>query len=214
MADTKTSSSQSSEKFTTITGAAAALLLPNIDTDTIAPSGSEKKFGDLAAGLFANWRYDEKGDENPDFVLNKQGFRESKILLAGQNFACGSSRESAVWMLHRFGIRCVIAPSYGEIFYNNCFNNSVLPIVMSPAKIRELSKESEPGAPDAEFSVDLTSNTLITPSGKVITFEVPKIRRQALLEGLDEISLNLNRIDEITAYRKDIRAKRPWVHLS
>lgn len=205
------------DKFSAVTGAAAPLLRPNIDTDTIAPAHSEKEFGEkgastLSRNLFAGWRYSEKGEEILDFILNRPEFREAKILLAGHNFGCGSSRESAVWMLRQWGIRCVIAPSFGEIFYNNCFKNGMLPLLLPESTVRELAEEAEPGAPRALFTVDLTANSLTTPSGRVVEFELPNFLRQGLLEGLDEIKLTLRREGEISEFVAQARRARPWAY--
>jgi 3-isopropylmalate/(R)-2-methylmalate dehydratase small subunit len=205
------------ERFTSVTGAAATLLRANIDTDALAPARLEKEFGEkgganLAAGLFANLRYDENGEEIPDFVLNRRPFREAKILLGGPNFGCGSSRESAVWTLKAFGISCVIAPSFGEIFYNNCFKNGALPVILERAEVEVLAAEAQPGAPDALFTVDLMSQSIAAPSGRRIEFSVPAFRRQGLLEGLDEIAVTLRRTVEIAAFLADARAKRPWAY--
>jgi len=206
-----------SEKFVSVTGAAAPLLRANIDTDTISPARTEKEFGEkggsnLAQFLFANWRYDENDNPLPDFVLNRTSFKSAKILLTGPNFGCGSSRESAVWMLKAFGISCVIAPSFGEIFYNNCFKNGALPVILDEATIDGLAKEAEPGEPEAIFTVDLESQTIATPSGKTVPFTIPAFRRQGLLEGLDEISLTLQRDAEISEFATRAKQSRPWAY--
>ena len=211
------------EVFTVVTGAAAPLLRPNIDTDTISPgskprrAGTKDEFGEkgsatLAQDLFANWRYDIDGKEIPDFIINRPGFREARILLAGENFGCGSSRESAVWMLKEWGFRCVVAPSFGEIFYNNCFTNGVLTLVQPEAVVRELAAEAAPGAPDALFTVDLGAETLTTPSGRVIRIAVPGFRRRGLLEGLDEIAVTLCERERIEAFLAEARRSRPWAY--
>jgi 3-isopropylmalate/(R)-2-methylmalate dehydratase small subunit len=213
-----------SEKFVRITGAAAPILQANIDTDTIAPAIRKSQVGqklefnerdadDLAKNLFAGWRYDDKDNELPDFILNKPGFRETKIILAGDNFACGSSRESANWMLADFGIRVIVAPSYGEIFYNNCFKNGILPVTLESGQISELAKESGDGAPGAQFTVDLEFMTITPPGNKSVAFSLPEFRRQGLLSGRDEISVTLQRRDEITAFHSAAKSKRPWVYL-
>jgi len=212
-----------SDKFIRITGAAAPLLQANIDTDTIAPAIRKSQVGqklefnerdadDLAKNLFADWRYDDKDNELPDFILNKPGFRATKIILVGDNFACGSSRESANWMLADFGIRVIIAPSYGEIFYNNCFKNAILPVILDADTISALARESGDGAPDALFSVDLEAMTIASPGGKLIDFNLPEYRRQGLLSGLDEISVTLARRDDIAAFHSAAKSKRPWVY--
>lgn len=211
------------DRFTTITGAAAPLLRANIDTDTISPgsrrqtSGTKQEFAEkgsstLAQELFANWRYDEAGRELPDFVLNQPRFRSARILLAGENFGCGSSRESAVWMLKEWGIRCIIAPSFGEIFYNNCFANGVLPLILPAILIGELAEEAASGAPSALFTVDLTANTLVTPSGRTIRFSLPGFRRRGLLEGLDEIAVTLQETARIDTFLHRLRDAYPWAY--
>lgn len=211
------------DRFTTITGAAAPLLRANIDTDTISPgsrrqtSGTKQEFAEkgsstLAQELFANWRYDEAGRELPDFVLNQPRFRSARVLLAGENFGCGSSRESAVWMLKEWGIRCIIAPSFGEIFYNNCFANGVLPLILPAILIGELAEEAASGAPSALFTVDLTANTLVTPSGRTIRFSLPGFRRRGLLEGLDEIAVTLQETARIDTFLHRLRDAYPWAY--
>lgn len=211
------------EKFIRITGAAAPLLRANIDTDTIAPAMRKSQVGqklefnerdadDLAKNLFADWRYDDKDNELPEFILNKPGFRETKIILAGDNFACGSSRESANWMLSDFGIRVIVAPSYGEIFYNNCFKNAILPVTLDAVTISELAAKAGDGAPAALFTVDLESLTILAPGNKIVRFNLPEYRRQGLLSGLDEISVTLQRRNEIAAYHGAAKSKRPWAY--
>jgi len=206
-----------SERFVSVIGAAAPLLRANIDTDALSPSRLEKQFGEkggdnLAAGLFANWRYEDDVKEIPDFILNMPGFREAKILLAGPNFGCGSSRESAVWALKAFGIECVIAPSFGEIFYNNCFKNGLLPVMLEFETTQALAEEATPGAPEALFTVDLETQSIATPSGQKVAFAVPAFRRQGLLEGLDEIAVTMQRQDEIDAFMAQARAARAWAY--
>jgi 3-isopropylmalate/(R)-2-methylmalate dehydratase small subunit len=206
------------DKLVRLVGAAAPLLRINIDTDTIAPgtrratSGKPRVFSekgvDLAKNLFAALRYDADDRELPDFVLNRPAFRAAKFLLAGANFACGSSRESACWMLREFGIRCVIAPSFGEIFFGNCFKNGMLPLVLDWDTVKRLSEQSEEG----DFELDMEAGTLRTPRGESIAFEIPVFRRDALLNGWDEIDVTLSRVAEIDAYQARDRAERPWVY--
>lgn len=209
------------EKFTTVTGAAAAILLPNIDTDTIAPGQRKSQAGKARtlsktgtdgdmANLFGNWRYDENDNEVPDFILNREGFRDARIILCGENFGCGSSRESAVWLLAGNNINCVIAPSFGEIFYNNCFKNGVLPIVMTEDEMAPLVEEAAPGGAEAQFAVDLDANTITLPSGKVIDFAIPAFRREGLLTGADEIAMNVQRADEIAAFHAKSKKEHAW----
>ncbi len=204
-------------------GAAAPLLRANIDTDTIAPGSrsaarqkaiefSEKGSSTLADDLFAGWRYDESGAELPDFVLNRPEFRAAPILLTGPNFGCGSSRESAVWMLKEWGVRCVVAPSFGEIFYGSCFKNAVLPLQLGESVIAQLALEAAPGAPSAIFEVDLERNVMHTPQGRKIPIEIPAIRRSALLEGLDEIDLTLKRDAEISRFERIAAGSAAWLY--
>lgn len=211
------------EPFTTLRGAAAPLLRPNIDTDTIAPgsraagSKTEAAFNErgsttLSADLFANWRYTENGEEDPEFVLNRTEFREAKILLAGRNFGCGSSRESAVWMLREWGLRCLVAPSFGEIFYGSCFKNGVLPVILDEETIDDLAREALPGAPSAIFEVDLPNGLIHAPSGAEVRFELAKLRRDALLTGRDEIEQTLARSAEIARFETAAAAKFPWLY--
>ncbi len=208
---------------TKISGAAAPLLRANIDTDTISPGSrpqkraktqefTEKGSTSLAQDLFANWRYDQAGNELPDFILNRPEFRDARILLAGENFGCGSSRESAVWMLKEWGIRCVIAPSFGEIFYGNCFKNAVVPLILPDAEIRALAAEAAPGAPTALFEVDLTGMVIRTPAGRKMSLQIPEFLRRALLEGLDEIDVTLQRRAEIAAFAVRAKTTYPWIY--
>jgi 3-isopropylmalate/(R)-2-methylmalate dehydratase small subunit len=199
------------EPFTTLRGAAAPLLRPNIDTDTISP-GSRVAGSKTEPELFGNWRYAENGDEDPEFVLNRSEFREAKILLAGRNFGCGSSRESAVWMLREWGLRCLVAPSFGEIFYGSCFQNGVLPVILDEATIDDLAREARPGAPSAIFEVDLPTGIIRTPSGAEVRFQLAKRRRDALLTGRDEIEQTLARCDEIARFEAAAAAKFPWLY--
>lgn len=209
------------EKFTQLTGAAAPILRDNLDTDTIAPMMRHSQIGKprtmTSSGqdtdqdnLFALLRFDEDDNDVPDFILNQPGFRDAKILLAGKNFACGSSRESSVWYLLTFGIRCVIAPSFGEIFFNSAFKNGVLPLATPMADVEAFAVESGDGAPDALFTVDLDAQEVVTPSGRKSAFSIPAFRRQALIEGLDEIEQTLAKKDSITSYLTAARQQRPW----
>jgi 3-isopropylmalate/(R)-2-methylmalate dehydratase small subunit len=209
------------EPFPRIAGIAAPLLQDNIDTDTIAPGSrtvkgestkadfKEKGSSELARDLFANWRYDEEGREIPTFVLNQRGYRDARILIAGENFGCGSSRESAVWMLKEFGIRCVIAPSFGEIFWGNCFKNSVLPVILPGGEIRALAEEAQPRS---SFFVDLSRNEITTPSGKTVHFDLPEFRRRGLLDGLDEIDVTLRMEAQIADFLERAADVSPWAY--
>lgn len=198
------------EKFTTLTGTAVPMLRQNIDTDTIIPidkmiMGDRHSLGPVA---FFAWRYLADGSENPDFVLNQPRFREAAILLAGENFGCGSSREGAVWAIKGLGIRCVIAPSFGGIFQANCFQNSVLPVVLPPEQI-----EAFAGQATGTFTVDLEASVIRDPAGDVVPFRVDPARRHALLHGLDDIATTLQHEPEIAAFQREDRKRRPWIYL-
>lgn len=202
------------EKFTRIEGVAAPLRMINVDTDMIIPKQYLKtiKRTGLGKGLFAEKRYlDAEGkQENPDFVLNKPAYRNAKILIAGDNFGCGSSREHAPWALMDFGIRCVISTSFGDIFYNNCFKNGLLPIKVSAEELEKLFDDAERGA-NATLTIDLEKQEIRGPDGGVIHFDIDPHRKHCLLNGLDEIGLTLAKVDKITAYEEKARAARPWV---
>ena len=203
------------EKFTKITGIAAPLMRRNIDTDAIIPGKELLKVAKsgFGEGLFGQWRYtDGKQIENPDFVLNKPPYRDAIILLAGANFACGSSRENAVWALKDFGIRCVIAPSFGFIFYSNCFKNGLLPVILPDEQVDELARQVEQSDGKGLVTVDLESCKVIAPDGQMFQFTVKKIQREALLEGLDAIDTTLRYEHDINAFQERDRLKRPWVY--
>jgi 3-isopropylmalate/(R)-2-methylmalate dehydratase small subunit len=198
------------DKFTTLTGIAAPLPMVNVDTDMIIPKQYLKtiKRTGLGTGLFSEQRYNDDGSENPDFVLNKPAYRKAQILVAGDNFGCGSSREHAPWALLDFGIRCVISTSFADIFYNNCFKNGILPIVVTPEELEKLFEDAERGA-NATLSVDLDSQEIRGPDGGVIRFEIDQFRKHCLMNGLDDIGLTLEKSASITAYESKI-ADRPW----
>lgn len=200
------------DKFTTLTGVAAPLNMINVDTDKIIPKNYLKtiKRTGLGTALFAEMRYDEAGRENPDFVLNKGPFRKSTILVSGENFGCGSSREHAPWALLDFGIRCVIAPSYADIFFGNCFKNGILPLVLPEARVNELLRFLLE-LPGAEITVDLPAQTVTGPDGKVDTFEIDAFRKHCLVNGLDDIGLTLQKEAAIKAYEGKAATERPWV---
>ncbi len=189
------------DKFDKLTGIAAPLPMLNIDTDMIIPKQFLKtiKRSGLGKNLFDEMRYDDKGEEMPDFVLNKAPYRNAQILLAGDNFGCGSSREHAPWALLDFGIRCVIAPSFADIFYNNCFKNGILPITLPQEDIDRLLDDAERGA-NAVISIDLEKQQISGPDGGTISFEIDAFRKQCLLDGLDDIGLSLQKQDKITAF--------------
>jgi 3-isopropylmalate/(R)-2-methylmalate dehydratase small subunit len=198
------------QAFTVLTGVAAPLRVINIDTDMIIPKQYLKtiKRTGLGTGLFSEKRYNDDGSENPDFVLNKPAYRKAQILVAGDNFGCGSSREHAPWALLDFGIRCVISTSFADIFYNNCFKNGILPIVVSPEELEKLFEDAERGA-NATLSVDLESQEIRGPDGGVIHFEIDPFRKHCLMNGLDDIGLTLEKSAAIDAYESKI-AERPW----
>jgi len=211
------------DRLIRVTGAAAPLLRDDIDTDTISPGSrrnatghaaefAEKASSTLAADLFAAWRYDDDGAERPDFVLNRAPFREARFLIAGANFGCGSSRESAVWMLKEWGIRCIIAASFSDIFANSCFANGLLPLALPWPVLSTLATEAEPGAPDALFTLDLEAEHLTAPSGRTVAIALPSFRRDALLLGLDEIAVTLNDAAEIERFLTQSRAAWPWAY--
>ncbi len=198
------------QPFTTLTGVAAPMRSTNIDTDRIIPKNYLKtiKRTGLGVGLFADQRYRDDGSENPDFVLNKPAYRKAEILVAGDNFGCGSSREHAPWALLDFGIRCVISTSFADIFYNNCFKNGVLPIVVSPADLEKLFDDADRGA-NATVTVDLASQTIQGPDGGTLHFEIDAFRKHCLLNGLDDIGLTLEKGTAIETYEKKL-AERAW----
>jgi 3-isopropylmalate/(R)-2-methylmalate dehydratase small subunit len=199
------------EKFTTLRGVAAPLLRTNIDTGAIiAPIYMLSTSIDLGAKLFANWRYDARGGEIPDFVLNQPRYRAARILLGGPNFGCGSSREGAVWALMRFGIRCVIAPSFGEIFYSNACQNGLLPVTLAETEVQALA-DAVSAAPEPLLTVDLVACRIDPPAGEPIAFTLAPDRRAALLEGLDETSLILRHEGEIDDFQRRARADQPWL---
>jgi 3-isopropylmalate/(R)-2-methylmalate dehydratase small subunit len=198
------------QPFTTLTGVAAPLRIVNVDTDMIIPKQYLKtiKRTGLGEGLFAEMRYREDGSENPDFVLNKPAYRKAQILVAGDNFGCGSSREHAPWALNDFGIRCVIATSFADIFYNNCFKNGILPITVSPEDLEKLFDDAERGA-NATLTIDLEAQEIRGPDGGRVTFDLDPFRKHCLLNGLDDIGLTLNKAAAIDAYERKLAA-RPW----
>ncbi|WP_135502507.1 3-isopropylmalate dehydratase small subunit [Roseovarius aestuariivivens] len=200
------------EKFEKLTGIAAPLPMVNIDTDMIIPKQFLKtiKRTGLGVNLFDEMRYDDDGNEIPDFVLNKPQYREAEILVAGANFGCGSSREHAPWAIKDFGIRCVIAPSFADIFYNNCFKNGILPIALPQEQVDVLMKEAEKGA-NARITVDLEAQTITTSDGEVFSFEVDSFKKHCLLEGLDDIALTMEKAAAIDAFEEKAGAARPWV---
>jgi 3-isopropylmalate/(R)-2-methylmalate dehydratase small subunit len=200
------------DKFTHIEGVAAPLKMINVDTDMIIPKQYLKtiKRTGLGTGLFSELRYKDDGSENPDFVLNKPAYRNAKILVADDNFGCGSSREHAPWALLDFGIRCVISTSFGDIFYNNCFKNGILPIRVTPEQLEKLFDDAERGA-NATLSIDLPKQEIRGPDGGVIKFEVDEFRKHCMLNGLDDIGLTLQKKTAIDSYETKAQASRPWI---
>jgi 3-isopropylmalate/(R)-2-methylmalate dehydratase small subunit len=199
------------EKFRVLEGVAAPLKMINVDTDRIIPKQYLKtiKRSGLGEGLFAEMRYLADGRENPDFVLNKPAYRQAKVLVAGDNFGCGSSREHAPWALLDFGIRCVISTSFADIFYNNCFKNGILPIVVSAEDLEKLFDDAERGA-NATLSIDLEKQEIRGPDGGTVHFAIDEFRKHCLLNGLDDIGLTMVKADKISDYEADLKSKRPW----
>ncbi|MGI9364530.1 MAG: 3-isopropylmalate dehydratase small subunit [Rhizobiaceae bacterium] len=200
------------DKFTQLTGVAAPLPIVNVDTDMIIPKDYLKtiKRTGLAEGLFAEMRLNDDGSENPDFVLNKPAYREATILVAGDNFGCGSSREHAPWALLDRGIRCVISTSFADIFYNNCFKNGILPVKVTPEQLDELMDDANRGS-NAVLTVDLESQTITGPDGGSISFEIDAFKKHCLLNGLDDIGLTMEKAASIDSYESKLEASRPWV---
>jgi 3-isopropylmalate/(R)-2-methylmalate dehydratase small subunit len=200
------------DKFETLTGIAAPMSLVNIDTDMIIPKQFLKtiKRSGLGVNLFDEMRYDRQGNENPDFVLNKPQYREAEILVAGDNFGCGSSREHAPWALKDFGIKSVISTSFADIFYNNCFKNGILPIVLPEEAVDVLMKDAEKGS-NARMIVDLEAQTVTSSDGEVFHFEVDAFKKHCLLEGLDDIGLTLEKAGAIKSFEEQAAQARPWV---
>ena len=197
------------QKFTTLKSIPAYLPIVNIDTDMIIPKQFLKtiKRTGLGKNLFYEMRYDEKGKVINDFILNQSPFNNSKILIAGKNFGCGSSREHAPWALLDFGITCVISSSFADIFFNNCFKNGILPIILNEDKIKELSEYANR---KEEISVDLNEEKIIYGNSEV-TFEVDKFKKKCLLEGLDDIALSLKKSDKIEDFEKNLKNQKPWI---
>ncbi|MCO6408771.1 3-isopropylmalate dehydratase small subunit [Hoeflea alexandrii] len=200
------------EKFSRLTGVAAPLPVVNIDTDMIIPKDYLKtiKRTGLGKGLFAEARYNEDGSENPDFVLNQPAWRNASILIAGDNFGCGSSREHAPWALLDFGIRCVISTSFADIFYNNCFKNGILPIVVSQEDLDKLMDDARRGA-NATVSIGLEEQEIRGPDGGVIKFDIDAFKKHCLLNGLDDIGLTLEKASAIDSYETRASDNHPWL---
>jgi len=201
------------EAFTTLTGVVMPLDRINVNTDEITPARFLKtiKRTGFAHALFANWRYlGDSMEPDPDFVLNQPRYQGATILVADDNFGCGSSREHAPWAIREYGFRCLIAPSFADIFYTNCFNNSILPVTFDPATVQELLAEVA-ATEGYQLSVDLAAQTVTTPSGRVLHFEIDPFKKQALLQGLDNIGWTLSHSDEIAAYEARRKQETPWL---
>ena len=197
------------QKFTSVKSVPTYLPIVNIDTDMIIPKQFLKtiKRTGLGKNLFFELRYDEKGNEVQDFILNQRPYNNSKILIVGKNFGCGSSREHAPWALLDFGITCVISSSYADIFYNNCFKNGILPIILKEEKIKELSEYSNR---KEEISVDLQEQKIIYGNNEV-DFDIDRFKKKCLLEGLDDIALSLKKLEKINSFEKNLKNKKPWI---
>jgi len=200
------------EKFEKLTAIAAPMPLINIDTDMIIPKQFLKtiKRSGLGVNAFHEMRYDLDGNENPDFVLNNEAYKGANILVAGDNFGCGSSREHAPWALLDFGIRCVISTSFADIFYNNCFKNGILPVVVSEDELQLLMKDAEKGS-NARMIVDLENQQIETSDGQVISFDVDQHRKHCLINGLDDIGLSMEKIASVDAFEAQMAQSAPWV---
>jgi len=200
------------EKFEKLTAIAAPMPLINIDTDMIIPKQFLKtiKRSGLGVNAFHEMRYDLDGNENPDFVLNNEAYKGANILVAGDNFGCGSSREHAPWALLDFGIRCVISTSFADIFYNNCVKNGILPVVVSEDELQLLMKDAEKGS-NARMIVDLENQQIETSDGEVISFDVDQHRKHCLMNGLDDIGLSMEKIASVDAFEAQMAQSAPWV---
>ena len=201
------------EKFTKLTGVAAPLPMINVDTDMIIPKQFLKTIERTGLGksLFFDMRYGADGNEVSDFLLNRAPYRKASVLVAGENFGCGSSREHAPWALLDFGIRCVIALSFGDIFYNNCFKNGILPVRVSEAELDKLMDDAGRGT-NATFTIDLEKQEITGPDGGVIAFEIDTFRKHCLLNGLDDVALTLEKVARIDAYETEKIATHPRLH--
>lgn len=201
------------EAFTELHGIAAPLPLPNINTDVLIRIErlNELPKDQLGPYCFEAWRYDAQGHELVDFVLNQPTYRAAAILITGANFGCGSSREAAVWALRGMGFRCIVAPSFGDIFFDNCFQNGVLPVVL-PAPVVDSLRQEAAAAGAGPFDVDLNTRTITTPSGRKVSFPIDASRRLSLLQGLDEISMTLGRSAQLRAFETRDRQQRPWIY--
>ena len=203
--------------FDKLTAIAAPIMRSNIDTDVIIRI--ERLVGNSVRGTLGKWafgslRYLPDGAENPQFILNREPYRQAEILVTGANFGCGSSREGAVWSLQEMGIRAIIGSSFGDIFFANCFQNGILPIVVDKAIVDQLAAEIEATQGAGRVSIDLRAQTIVSPSGKQLRFDIDPRRREGLLQGLDEVAMTLKRDSEIRAFQAADRSARPWIHLA
>jgi 3-isopropylmalate/(R)-2-methylmalate dehydratase small subunit len=205
------------EKFTQLEAIAAPIMHINIDTDVIIPSREMKRVSKegLSDGMFSNWRYTEPGgrEENPEFILNQEPYRQAQILLSGDNFGCGSSREHAVWAMAEWGIRAIITPGFGNIFYGNCVRNGILPVQLDNSIVEELASQVEADPVNNKIKVDLKNCTVTAPDGSTHSFSIAPADQEMLLEGLDGIAVTMRRDDEILAFQGRDRLKRPWIYL-
>ena len=200
------------EKFNKLTGVAAPMNMINVDTDMIIPKNFLKtiKRSGLGKNLFDEMRYDRDGNENSDFILNKTAYRQAKIIVAGDNFGCGSSREHAPWALLDFGIRCVISTSFADIFYNNCFKNGILPIRVTKEQLNDLMDNAERGS-NATLTIDLERQTIQGPDGGEVKFEIDEFKKHLLLNGLDDVGLTLQKSDKVDSFETQQNASQPWL---
>ncbi len=200
------------QSFTTVTGPAIPLMAANVDTDVIIPI--QRLVGTGRDGLgpyaFERLRYNADGTDNMDFVPNREPYRGSPIMLAAENFGCGSSREGAVWALMGMGVRCVIAPSFGDIFFANCFQNGLLPVRLPIEEIRRIAEETEAGPGNARTTVDLARQVVVTPTGREIPFQVDGRKKEAMLQGLDDIAMTLKQAEAIAAWKARDKQSRGW----
>jgi 3-isopropylmalate/(R)-2-methylmalate dehydratase small subunit len=201
------------QKFTTLTAVAAPMPMPNIDTDKIIPAAHLKTIKRTGLGKYAfeTLRYTTDGKERPEFVLNKPAYRNAKILVAGENFGCGSSREHAPWALLDFGITCVISTSFADIFYNNCFKNGILPIKLPKEDVDKLFDDASRGA-NAVVTVDLEKQEIKGPDGGIVKFEIDPFRKHCLLNGLDDVGLTLQKKAQVESYEQKQKASQPWLY--
>jgi 3-isopropylmalate/(R)-2-methylmalate dehydratase small subunit len=203
--------------FNKVTAIAAPIMRSNIDTDVIIRI--ERLVGNSVRGTLGKWafgslRYLPDGSENPDFILNREPYRQAEILVTGPNFGCGSSREGAVWSLGEFGIRAIVGSGFGDIFFANCFQNGILPVVVDKEIVASLAAEIEATQGAGRISIDLEAQAIVSPSGKRHAFEIDPRRREGLLQGLDEVALTMLRDHEIRAFQAGDRAARPWIHFA